>query len=164
MRMASYSRVSSAVTTALGEATLSDSIPSPFSSRRTASRTSAWSSATSTRGAGADERCMGWLSYPRRAGRNERNQSGLPRHAFLLFHGDDPAVQQLDHAIAVGRPVLVVGHLDDGGSLAVQLEHHVHDHFSLARVQAAGGLVGQYQFRVADHGARHGHQLLLAAG
>ena len=80
----------------------------------------------------------------------------------LAIH--NPAVGELNDAIAIGGPGVVVRHLNDRGPVVVQLLQQVHDHFSLAGVQAAGGLVGQNQLGLANHGARHSHELLLPAG
>src|SRR6266849_5569700 len=74
---------------------------------------------------------------------------------------DDPAVRELNDAVAVSGPGIVVRDLDDGGALLVQMFQQVHDHFALARMQAAGGLVGENQLRIADHRARHRDKLLL---
>ncbi len=57
-----------------------------------------------------------------------------------------------------------MGHLHDGRAFVIELLEKLHDLFALAGMQIAGGLVGQDQFRISDHGARHRDQLLLPAG
>src|SRR5580693_8869920 len=60
------------------------------------------------------------------------------RHRLAIH---DPTVGELNDAITVGSPLVVVGHLNDGGAVVIQFLQHVHDHFSLAGMQAAGRLV-----------------------
>src|ERR1700733_3023782 len=79
----------------------------------------------------------------------------------LAIH--DPTVGELNDAIAVGSPLVVVRHLDDGGAVGIYFFQHVHDPYSLTGMQAAGGLVREDQLGLANHGARDGHQLLLPA-
>ena len=55
-------------------------------------------------------------------------------------------------------------HLNDRGSVVVEPLKQIHDHFSLARVQAAGGFVGENQLGLSNHGAGNGDELLLSAG
>jgi hypothetical protein len=75
-----------------------------------------------------------------------------------------PAIRQIDNAIAVLSVGLGVRHLNDGGASFVQTLEQLHDLLAMRGMQVAGGLVGQDQLGVRDYGARHGHQLLLAAG
>ena len=77
---------------------------------------------------------------------------------------DDPAVAQLDDAIAIGGVFLRMRDLHDGRPFGVQLLEQLHDFFGLAGVQVAGRLVGQDQFWLGDDRARDADQLLLAAG
>src|SRR6266404_3625144 len=51
-----------------------------------------------------------------------------------------------------------------GRTFLVQRGQHVHDFFAVSAVEIAGRLIGQYQFRVADHGTRDSDALLLATG
>src|SRR5580693_8312852 len=87
--------------------------------------------------------------------------SSSARHRLAIH---DPTVGELNDAIAVSGPLVVVRHLNDGGAVVVQFLQHVHDHFSLAGMQAAGGLVREDQLGLANHRARDGYQLLLPAG
>src|SRR5271168_1024833 len=93
-----------------------------------------------------------WLSRSvQRAKRNVRLAAGGgSARDGLAVH--DPTVRKLNDAIAVGGPLVVVRHLNDGGAVVVQFFQHVHDHFSLAGMQAASRLVGQNEFGPANHG------------
>jgi len=73
----------------------------------------------------------------------------------------NPTVGELNNAIPVGGPGLVVGDLNYCSSVVVELFEEVHDHFSLAGMQAARGFVGENQLGIANHGARDGDKLLL---
>ena len=55
-------------------------------------------------------------------------------------------------------------HLDNGRALAVELLEQVHDLFSLAGMQTAGGFICQDQLWFGDDRSRDCHQLLLSAG
>src|SRR5208337_4646249 len=59
----------------------------------------------------------------------------------------DPAVLQLDDAVAVGRVRLRVRHLDNSCAFAVEPLEKLHDFPRLIRMQVARRLVGQDQFR-----------------
>src|SRR5579862_8403081 len=86
------------------------------------------------------------------------------RSARLRLPVDDPAISQLNDAVAVGGPCVVVCHLNNRGAVVVEPLEQIHDHFSLAGVQAAGRLVGENEFRLANHSAGDGDELLLSAG
>src|SRR5579875_2064130 len=75
----------------------------------------------------------------------------------------DPAVLDLDYAMAVLGVLFVMRNLNDGGALLVELLEKLHDFLALARMQIAGRLVCQNQFRVGDHSAGDGDKLLLAS-
>src|SRR5690348_5226338 len=72
----------------------------------------------------------------------------------------DPAVLELDDAIAVARVLFRVRHLNDRRALGVEALEQLHDLAALARVQVAGRLVGENQLRLGDHGARDTNKLL----
>src|SRR5215216_4720720 len=87
--------------------------------------------------------------------------SGSPGHLRL---GDHAAVAQGDPAAEPGRDPGVVGDHDHrdpavGVEAGQQLQHLV----ARARVEVAGGLVGQQHGRLGDQGPGNGHALLLAA-
>src|SRR5690606_12865841 len=105
------------------EVTASISQASPLSSRRTASSTSRWSSATRMRA-----RSGRFFMARNLASRGSRRQ---------------PTVAQLEAATAVVRILFVVRYLDDGRTLPVQLLEQFHDHRPLRGMQGAGRLVGQ---------------------
>src|SRR5262245_53004877 len=75
----------------------------------------------------------------------------------------DPAVAELDEALAEPGDALVVRNLDDRRAVLVQSAQELHDLLALTPVQAAGRLVGEHDAWVRDHGARDGDLLLLAA-
>src|SRR5437868_13964000 len=56
-----------------------------------------------------------------------------------------------------------MGHLDDCGSLVVQLLEELHDLLALAGVQVPRRLIRQDQLRVSDDRAGYGHKLLLTS-
>src|SRR5215212_2429797 len=84
------------------------------------------------------------------------SHGGLP-----LF--DDPAVGELDDAVAVGGVHLGVRDLDDGRAGGVEPLEQLHDLAPLARMEVAGGLVGEDELGPVDDGAGDGDELLLAA-
>jgi len=57
-----------------------------------------------------------------------------------------------------------MGNLNDGGTGIVELLEELHDFFALRGVEIAGGLIGENEFGILDHGAGHANELLLAAG
>ena len=63
----------------------------------------------------------------------------------------------------VGHP-LVMGHQHDGLALLVEVVNQFEHLLAGARVEVAGGLIGQDHQRVVDQRTRDGHALLLAAG
>src|SRR5687768_16066874 len=78
--------------------------------------------------------------------------------------GKDAAVQHLDGAIGAGRDLRIVRNDDDGDALPVQLLKQPQDLVAGARVEVAGGLVGQEQLRAIYQRARDRHALALAPG
>ena len=80
------------------------------------------------------------------------------------FFADEPAVGELDNAIAVGGIFFGVGDLDDGGAGIVEFFEELHDLFALDGVKIAGGLIGQDELGILDDRARDADELLLAAG
>ena len=81
-----------------------------------------------------------------------------------LLVAPDQAVAHVDDAPGVGRDVRLVGDQDDGLAGVVELLEDADDLLRGARVEVAGGLVGEQDRRVGDQGAGDGHPLLLAAG
>src|SRR3954462_2800761 len=79
------------------------------------------------------------------------------------FASRDPAVFQLDDSIAELRVLFGVRDLDDRRAFVVQLLEQLHDLAALARVQVAGGFVGQNELGLGDHGPRDADELLLTA-
>ena len=77
---------------------------------------------------------------------------------------DDVAVAEAQHAARVARDVGLVRDQHDGHALAVELLEQRHDLQAGARVEVAGGLVGEDQRGRVDQRARDRHALLLAAG
>ena len=67
-------------------------------------------------------------------------------------------------AVAVGRVLLGVRDLDDGGALVVELLEEAHDLAALVGVEVAGRLVGEQQLRLGDERPGNADELLLAAG
>jgi hypothetical protein len=66
--------------------------------------------------------------------------------------------------MTVGGVCLRMRDLDDRGALGVELLEQLHDLLALARVEIAGGFVGQDELGARHDGARDSHELLLAAG
>ena len=93
--------------------------------------------------------------------RRESKKFGL---TFSLGSFHDPAVAQLDDAIAVGRVLIRVCDLNDGCAFAVQLLEQLHDFFALAGMEVPCWFIGQDHFRIGNDRARHADELLLAAG
>src|ERR1700734_2548023 len=89
-------------------------------------------------------------------GRSDRADRVLSIH--------NPTVSQLNDPIPIGGPFVVMGHLDNRCSLAIQFPEQIHNHFSLTGMKAAGGFVRQNKLRAADDRAGDGHDLLLASG
>src|SRR5438105_7052688 len=100
----------------------------------------------------------GWSSATRRRrGRLTRS----PPSCYPSVH--DPAIAQLEDAVAVAGVDVGVGDLDDGRPLLVEAPEQLHDLASLVGVEVARRLVGQDDLGVRHHRARHAHELLLAA-
>jgi acyl-CoA thioesterase-1 len=77
----------------------------------------------------------------------------------------DPPVAHPDHALGVLGDAGVVRHQDDGDPLLlVELLEHLQHLLARARVEVAGGLVGEQQARLVDERAGDRDALLLAAG
>src|SRR5947209_3502584 len=90
------------------------------------------------------------------------NASSARRTLPLFVH--DPAVGELDDAVAVGRVRLGVCDLDDGRARVVELLEQLHDLAPLAGVEIPRRLVGEEELRVVYDCAGDGDELLLAAG
>src|SRR5579872_1859149 len=87
------------------------------------------------------------------------------RRLLLGFaFADDPAVFQLNDAVAVGCISLGVRYLDDRCSRLVQAFKELHDFVALFGVQVAGRLVRENQFWILNHRAGDADELLLSAG
>src|SRR5438128_6129600 len=54
--------------------------------------------------------------------------------------------------------------LNDRCPAGIQLLEHLHDLLALTRMQVAGRLVGQDQFRIGNHRTRYADELLLSTG
>src|SRR5690349_24389854 len=93
--------------------------------------------------------------------RSSHNRAS-PSHRSLAPR--DPAVAQLDDAIAVRRILFRVRDLNDRRAFVIQLLEQLHDLTTLTRVQIAGGLVGENDFWFCNDRTRDADQLLLAAG
>ena len=102
----------------------------------------------------------GW----RAALRPQRHDAGFGvARGFDL--ADDAAVAQLDGAVAVGGGEGAVSDQDHGEvAVGVEAAQEVEDRLPGARIEVAGGLVGDQHFRLGDQGAGDGDALLLAAG
>src|SRR5215211_4040128 len=88
--------------------------------------------------------------------------SGSPRR-FPVRGAGEAAVAEGDLAAEPGRDPGVVGdHHHRHPALAVEAGQQFQDLLARARVEVAGGLVGQQHGRVADQGPGDGHPLLLA--
>ena len=78
----------------------------------------------------------------------------------ILHH---PAVEQVDDTVGVAGVALRVSDHHDGGAFLVELGEQVHHLLAVLGVEVAGGLVGEDELGVGDHGAGDGDTLLLAA-
>jgi len=77
----------------------------------------------------------------------------------------DRAVADDQRAVALAGGGGVVGNDDQGGAaVGREGEQHSHDFGAVARVEVAGGLVGEKDYWLVDDGASDGNALLLAAG
>ena len=76
----------------------------------------------------------------------------------------DPAVTQEYHPVGPRGELCVVGDHNRGHpAVLARLVHQTHDRLGVARVERAGGLVGQQQPALSDHGAGDRHPLPFAA-
>ena len=94
-------------------------------------------------------------------------RAARPRRAERLGDGHvahDAAVAHDDVRLAEAGDVELMGDHDDGHAVVVELLEHAHDLDAGARIQVAGGLVGEEERRLVDEGAGDGDALLLAAG
>src|SRR5918994_7305412 len=119
-----------------GELAVSIWNPSLLRSRRSASRTSGWSSAI-------------------------RIRAGVDMEPLVVLY---PAVDDAYDSRAVGSIGFRMGDLDDGGACVVEPFEKLHDLLPLRRVQVSRRLVGEDDRRVGDDGASDAHELLLTAG
>ena len=78
---------------------------------------------------------------------------------------DDETI--LHQYLAVGQvgEFFVMGNNDKGlFKIAAQVDKQLVQFAGVGRVEVAGWFIGQYQSRVIDERAGHGHTLLLSAG
>ena len=156
MRTTSHAVSSTTSRTRSGDVAVTTSNPSGATRRRSASRTSRWSSATRMRGGvGMDVR------------RLAANQSGVPPR-WVRKRGAGArrrcAVEQIDRPIGVTREPLVVSDHADRSAVGVQLVEQGHDRVAVLRIEVAGRLVGeQDQPARPAEGSCHRDPLLLAA-
>src|SRR5690625_341776 len=116
--------------------------------------------APSRRGAGRGGRRPGgrdWVVAPRRVRRSERIEHVLPRDldGDAVAQGHDRAGHALDEGDVMG------GH-QHGDPHLVELLEEVHDLCRQLGVQVAGGLVGQQQGWLVDHGPGDANPLLFS--
>ena len=136
--------------------------------RRRAARPCAWSSSASPIESSTIITATPMLKPNSRnsaAPRLEREVAdGEERGSSRALVADDRAVAHVDDALRGAREILVVRDDDDRRAVGVQpLEQR--DHLGAgARVELAGGLVGEEQRRPVGERARDGDALLLAAG
>jgi len=109
-----------------------------------------------------------WGCHRKRVGKvgeNARRLGGSLRtlSGHGCFFADEPAVRQLNDAIAVGGILFGVGDLDDGGAGIVQSLEELHDLFALNGVEVAGRLIGEKELWILDDRASHTNELLLPA-
>src|ERR1043166_7956633 len=108
-----------------------------------------------------DKRCRASSDFSRRErDAADRYEEGIVRVSLLV---DDPPIPEVDHARPVAGVHFRVRDLHDRRPLLVELLEQLHDLLALARVQVAGGFVGQDDLWIGDHGARDGDELLLSA-
>src|SRR5712692_3740749 len=89
---------------------------------------------------------------------------GLSRGRGARISAHNPAVLQLNNAVAKRSVSLRMGHLNNRCTRFVEPLEQLHDFFSLRRMEVARRLVSENELRVHDQGARHGDKLLLSAG
>ena len=92
------------------------------------------------------------------------NESWGTLNRGLGFFGDEPAVGQLNDAIAAGGVFFGMGDLDDGGAGFIEFLEELHDLVALDGMEIAGGLIGEDELGILDDGAGYADELLLAAG
>src|SRR5207302_8643110 len=106
----------------------------------------------------------------RREGTAECPGEGLPS-GFGLYGDDladvslvlhDSAIVEVDYALRSAADVGVVGDDDDGSAACDQLVEELEDLLAGLAVERAGGLVGEEDQGVVDHGAGDADALLLA--
>src|SRR3990172_4193973 len=169
----SNSRASMAASTPAGEEAVSSWKPPALSSSRSASRTSCWSSAMSTRGSPGRTGCRTLSGESPRwfrrwsvmsisrvsfgAQRGQRIDLVCDVEAALLefllaavlapIFLDDAAVEQVNRPIGVARVARVVRDHADRRPFPVQLAEQLHDGFAVLGVEVPGRLVGQQDRR-----------------
>ena len=85
--------------------------------------------------------------------------------AGTLLVTDDQAFIHLDDTLFHAVDKIAVMRADDNsGAVSVDLIEECHDGLGRLRIEVAGRLVGDDQFRVIEHGAGNGHTLLLTTG
>ena len=97
-------------------------------------------------------------------GLQPRAQGVEPAHAAALRLAHEAAVPEAHYALGRLGHVLLVGDEHDGAPGPVQLVQHAQHVGAGARVQVAGGLVGQQQVGLGHQRAGHRDPLLLPPG
>src|SRR5438045_1962792 len=88
--------------------------------------------------------------------------SGVRRSGTRLL--DDPAVEQMDGTVGVGRVSGIVRDHADRRSTAMQLAQQLHNRFAVRRVEVSRRLVGEQDEWIPGNRTRDGDALLLTAG
>lgn len=77
--------------------------------------------------------------------------------------GVDMAIEHIDYAGGIRSECRVVGDHNDGVAFGMNVFEFFHDDVGRARIEVAGGFVGENNFRVRDDSASNGNALLLAS-
>ena len=77
--------------------------------------------------------------------------------------GVDVAIEHIDYAGGIRSERRVVGDHNDGVAFGMNVLEFFHDDVGRARIEVAGGFVGENNFRVRDDGASNSNALLLAS-
>ena len=104
---------------------------------------------------------MKTLRLVERAAATNNSPQENSSHPSLLHQ---PSIRKPDNPAAIGRIFVGMRNLNNGGSFIIELLEELHDLFTLAGVQIAGGLVSEDHFRTGNHRSGHGYELLLSAG
>ena len=74
------------------------------------------------------------------------------------------AIAEADNALCVMRDIFFMRDDDDGFAFGVEILEDGHDLLAGARIEVAGRLIAQDNYRIVDQRARDRYALLLAAG